>query len=135
MLPELSSAPPASASEPRATIVPTGHALRHLREALEAHAEPVLANFTVDRLGYVVRADPRFHALAWLDARGSRVLRESTLAALLPGLLDALARRASGSGRTVHDAWLGHHEVRVRYWLMPGAASGHTDLSIYLQFA
>jgi hypothetical protein len=64
-------------------------------------------------------------------ARAARV----DLAALLPGLLDALARRASGSGRTVHDAWLGHHEVRVRYWLMPGAASGHTDLSIYLQFA
>ena len=110
-------------------------ALRHLRETLEAHGEPAFANLTVDRLGYVVRADPMFHELAWLEARGSRALRESSFAALVPELLTALARRTPASGRTVHDAWLGQHEIRVRYWLMPGASPAHTDLSIYLQFA
>ncbi|MBL8620382.1 MAG: hypothetical protein JNK64_03735 [Myxococcales bacterium] len=135
MLPELSSAARVNLNEARTTGVPAGPALRHVREVLEAHAGPVLANFTVDRLGYVVRADPMFQELAWLDARASRVLRESTLAALVPDLLAALAGRGSGRGRTVHDAWLGNHEVRVRFWLMPGASPAHTELSIYLQFA
>lgn len=135
MLPELSSAVRVNANEARTAAVAAGPALRHLREVLEAYAGPVLTNFTVDRLGYVVRADPMFHELAWPDARGSRALRESTFAALLPDLVAALASRASGSGRTVHDAWLGHHEVRVRFWLMPGASPAHTELSIYLQFA
>lgn len=129
------SATRANPSEARTTIMSTGHALSHLREVLEVRGGPVLANFTVDRLGYVVRADAAFHELAWLDARASRVLRESTLAALLPDLLAALASRGSSRGRTVHDAWLGHHEIRVRYWLMAGASPGHTELSIYIQFA
>ena len=122
------------APPPPPPLVAAAAALRHVRETLEAHGEPVFANLTVDRLGYVVRADAMFHELAWLEARGSRALRESAFAALVPELLAALARRAPTSGRTVHDAWLGQHEIRVRYWLMPGASPAHTDLSIYLQF-
>jgi hypothetical protein len=120
---------------PPPPLVAAAAALRHVRETLEAHGEPVFANLTVDRLGYVVRADAMFHELAWREARGSRALRESAFAALVPELLAALARRAPTSGRSVHDAWLGQHEIRVRYWLMPGASPAHTDLSIYMQFA
>ncbi len=123
------------APPPPPPLVAAAAALRHVRETLEAHGEPVFANLTVDRLGYVVRADAMFHELAWREARGSRALRESAFAALVPELLAALARRAPTSGRSVHDAWLGQHEIRVRYWLMPGASPAHTDLSIYMQFA
>jgi hypothetical protein len=129
------SATRAHPSEARTPIMPAGHALRHLREVLELHAGPVLANFTVDRRGDVGRAPPMFHQPAAPVPPRGRARRESTLAALLPELIAALALRAGGAGRTVHDAWLGHHEVRVRYWLMPGASRGHTELSIYVQFA
>ncbi len=135
MLPEVPSRGQPSGLASHRARTEADAALRHVRETLEAHGAPITANLTVDRLGYIVRADNTFHELAWLDARAARALRESTLAALAPALLADLARRAVGAGRTVHDAWLGGHEVRLRYWLMPSATAAHVDVSIYMQFA